>query len=613
MNVGRQGSAVWADGWDDAPRPSSSEEAAVGVARRLQARLDRHLWLLERLRAEQSYPEPPGFAELAESGHRMRRDTESLLVLGGQEPGVRGGAPRKLSDILAEAAGAAEEPGRVDVRTAPAATVAPAAAAEFLHVLSELVDDVTSVYRGARLDVASRVEGRGIVVDVSVDGGARLALDDMSGDGVAVIAEQIAGRSRHGVSLSRPLAGPPRSGPGPVASVHCPPAAVTLEEPRPVLSEPLLPTRNGNGLGNDPLGLGSDPLGTRSDRLGPADDPLGLGNDRLGSGSDRLGLSNDPLGLSNDRLGSGSDRLGLSNDPLDSGSDRLGLRNDRLGSGSDRLGLGSDPLGLSDDARRLRDDPLGLGNDPLGLSDESVRGSDDALGSGDDNPFAPRNGSSEYGSSPFESPQFESSPFASSSYGSYEPGNGLGLVANGSVFSSNGPEQTGSAAAYPGSSTDEPAAPEYALPSRSSSPPVDELFGPLLDLPQEPMDDRFSTPIFEAIASAWFRDPEPEQAADGSDGAVNGSGPVDWESPSDREWREAAARATRPDTASGTTSSGLPRRRPGDQLVPPPRPQDPNPVTERVPDRVRERLATYQRGLRQGRHRAPGAAEPDAW
>ncbi|WP_433283816.1 hypothetical protein ACQPZQ_22830 [Pseudonocardia sp. CA-142604] len=579
MNVGRQGSAVWADRWDDTPRPPSSEEAAAGVARRLQARLDRHLWLLERLRAEQSYPEPPGFAELAESGHRMRRDTESLLVLGGQEPGVRGGAPRKLSDILAEAAGAAEDPGRVEVRTAPAATVAPAAATEFLHVLSELVDDVTSVYPGARLDVASRVEGRGIVVDVSVDGGARLALDGMSGDGVAVIAEQIAGRSRQGISLSRPLAGPPRSGPGPVASVHCPPAAVTLEEPRPVLSDPLLPTRNGNGFGNDPLGLGSDPLGTGSDRLRPADDPLGLGNDRLGSGSDRLGL-------------------------------------------------GNDPLGLSDDARRLRDDPLGLGDDPLGLGDGSVRGSDDALGSGDDNPFAARNGSSEYSSSQFESsqfespkyespkyesPQFESSPFASSSYGSYEPGNGLGLLANGSVFSSNGSEQTGSGAAYPGSSADEPAAPEYALPSRSSTPPVDELFGPLLDLPQEPMDDRFSTPIFEAIASAWFRDPEPDQADDGSDGAANGSGPVDWESPSDREWREAAARAARPDPASGTTSSGLPRRRPGDQLVPPPRPQDPNPVTERVPDRVRERLATYQRGLRQGRHRAPGAEEPDAW
>jgi hypothetical protein len=46
--------------------------------------------------------------------------------------------------------------------------------------------------------------------------------------------------------------------------------------------------------------------------------------------------------------------------------------------------------------------------------------------------------------------------------------------------------------------------------------------------------------------------------------------------------------------------------------VPPPRAQEPNPVGERVPDRVRDRLSTYQRGLNQGRHRAPGE-EQDAW
>jgi hypothetical protein len=538
VNVGRQGSAVWADRWDDTPRRPSSDEAAAGVARRLQDRLDRHLWLLERLRAEQSYPELPGLAELAESGRRMRRDTESLLVLGGQESGVRGGAPRRLPDILDEAAAAADEPGRVDVRPAPAATVAPAAASEFLHVLAELVDDVTSVYPGARLDVASRVEGRGIVVDVSVDAGARLALDDMSGNGVADVAEQIAGRSRHGITLSRPLAGPPRSGPGPVASVHCPPGAVTLEEPRPVLADSFLPlpTRNGNGVG------------------------------------------------------------------------------------SNSLGTGGDPLGLDDDSRRQRHHPLGLGDDPLGLGDDSLRGSDDAL--------QPRNGSPQYDSPQYDSPQYDSPQYSSPQYDSpqysspqydspqydsYELGNGSGLSVNGSIFSANGFGEPVTGAGHPGPPADEPEPPAYTPQSRSSSPPIDELFGPLLDLPLEPIDDRYATPIFEAIASAWFRDPEPEPADESSGDASDGAGPLDWVSPSDKEWREAAARAARPETASGTTSSGLPRRRPGDQLVPPPRVEDPNPVTERVPDRVRDRLTTYQRGLRQGRHRAPGAEESGAW
>jgi hypothetical protein len=150
-----------------------------------------------------------------------------------------------------------------------------------------------------------------------------------------------------------------------------------------------------------------------------------------------------------------------------------------------------------------------------------------------------------------------------------------------------------------------------AVPSRSSSGPDtfllgpgparsggDELFGPL---PSSA--GAVGTPIFEAVASAWFRDDERGPAVD------------DWNSPGDREWRAAAARATRTDTPS-TTASGLPRRSPGDRLVPPPRSAQPPAAgpDERVPERVRDRLATYQRGLQQGRHRAadPLQADPPA-
>jgi hypothetical protein len=130
----------------------------------------------------------------------------------------------------------------------------------------------------------------------------------------------------------------------------------------------------------------------------------------------------------------------------------------------------------------------------------------------------------------------------------------------------------------------------------------DELFGPL-----PTSVGVVATPIFEAVASAWFRDDER--------GAT-----VDWNSPGDREWRAAAAAATRTDVPT-TTASGLPRRSPGDRLVPPPRAaQTSAPADERVPERVRDRLATYQRGLRQGRHRAvdpaqadPAQAAPEAW
>jgi hypothetical protein len=142
-------------------------------------------------------------------------------------------------------------------------------------------------------------------------------------------------------------------------------------------------------------------------------------------------------------------------------------------------------------------------------------------------------------------------------------------------------------------------------PARSR-PDADELFGPL------PVAvNAVATPIFEAVASAWFRDDEQAPADD-------------WNSPGDREWRAAAARATRTDAPPTTTTSGLPRRSPGDRLVSPSRAAGPvRPTPEdRAPERVRDRLATYQRGLRQGRHRAadpaatdPGPVEPapEAW
>jgi hypothetical protein len=122
----------------------------------------------------------------------------------------------------------------------------------------------------------------------------------------------------------------------------------------------------------------------------------------------------------------------------------------------------------------------------------------------------------------------------------------------------------------------------------------DELFGPL-----PTSVGVVATPIFEAVASAWFRDDERGPARD------------DWDTAGDREWREASARATRTE-APQTTASGLPRRSPGDRLVPPPRASRPSaPPDERVPERVRDRLSTYQRGLQQGRHRAADAA-PDS-
>lgn len=129
-------------------------------------------------------------------------------------------------------------------------------------------------------------------------------------------------------------------------------------------------------------------------------------------------------------------------------------------------------------------------------------------------------------------------------------------------------------------------------------PGSDPLFGPL---PVRDTADPVSTPIYEAVVSAWFREP--------------GAPGPDWESPGDAEWQAAAARAAQADRPDTTTASGLPRRRPGRQMVTPPLQRArATPVEvrseERAPERVRERLDGYQRGLRQGRHRASEQEPP---
>lgn len=582
VDVGRQDPTRWTDREDALLNRPAGDEATADVARRLQARLDRHLWLLDRWGMEQSHHDTPGLPELLETSRRMWRDTESLLLLLGQDPGAQVTDPRRLTDLLADATSAVDDPYRVDVRSAPAATVVPAAATEFLHVLAELIDDVAAVYPEARLDIASRIEARGIVVDVSVDAGPRYHLDGLDIRPVALVAEQLAERSFHRITLRRSPTGPPPDGPALVASVHCPAAAVTVDEPAPGLDGPL-PSRNGNGNGNGsvfpdgpvfddgPL-FGNGPVfddGPAFDS-GPVfgDGPLFDNGPVLGNG-----LAPGDGGLFGDRAAPENGSVFGNRAAPEHGS----LFGNRPPSDNGWI-FGDAPA--SDDAWSLaggpeRDNRSAVHN---GSAPDARSALDDGLGGG---------------SGPADGAGQRSDDSGYPGFGSDWMGNGFDPLGR----SADGP-----------AAPDGPPAPAFA-PSGSGSAQVDELFGPLLDLPLEPMDERFATPIFEAIASAWFRDPD--APSDSDEPGPSGAGPVDWETPNDSEWRAAAARAAHIEPEP-VTSSGLPRRRPGNQLVPPPRVQLSTPAGERVPDRVRERLATYQRGLNQGRHRAPGAGESEA-
>jgi hypothetical protein len=478
-NVGRQSTATRENG-RSGPVPVPADGRRVGgdvsadVLRRLRERVDRNVRLVDRMRADPLAPEPPGLPELIDTARRMRHDAETLLLLAGIDAGPRPGAPARLSALLDEAVDATDEPMRVDVRTGPNATVEPGAAVELLHVVSEVVDHVTAIHPGARVEVASRTEAPGgIVVEVRTASNTRY---DPTGKLGMAVAARIAQHSRSGLALRTPPPG--AAGPAtPIATVHCPARSVSVHE---VDYSPWPGPSSYDALGRPAPGGSNGTIhhDAGSESVTPAH-----------------GIPLDPRNI--------------------------------LPSPRATVEALFSELTAETNARSAA---------PQADDRRGVHGGTDRLGAYD----PARNGRS-----------------------------------------------------YP------------------NAAPVDELFGPLGDLPVENQPE--ATPIYEAVASAWFVEGTENDAA------------ADWESPSDREWRAAAERATSQPEDVTFTAEGLPRRRPGGRLVPPRLSTGgeggdgaharPAASTDRVPDRVRERLATYQRGLRQGRHRAepvdPG--DPAAW
>ncbi|HEV2451163.1 MAG TPA: ATP-binding protein, partial [Streptosporangiaceae bacterium] len=105
-------------------------------------------------------------------------------------------------------------------------------------------------------------------------------------------------------------------------------------------------------------------------------------------------------------------------------------------------------------------------------------------------------------------------------------------------------------------------------------------------------------PIFESVESDWFR--RGKHSADHA--PARGS----WSSPADAGWR--AAEVADAPVSAGHTPSGLPRRQPGANLVPGGIGQSPlaPPPPARTPAQTRDRMSSFQQGIRRARANSPG-------
>jgi hypothetical protein len=123
-----------------------------------------------------------------------------------------------------------------------------------------------------------------------------------------------------------------------------------------------------------------------------------------------------------------------------------------------------------------------------------------------------------------------------------------------------------------------------------------------------PAAEQSRLPIFESVESDWFR-----RSRRGSDAPDTGTPMEAWSSPADEGWQ--AAEVAQEPVSSGVTAAGLPQRVPKANLVPGRAGlagATAQPVPARSPAQTQERLASFQRAVREARAAAQaGDADQD--
>ena len=154
----------------------------VNLSRRSQSLVERQIRVITRL--ERSEQDSERLASLFQVDHlatRMRRNSENLLVLAGQELSRRWGQPVALVDVLRAAVSEIEQYERVTLNVQPGISIRREAVRDVVHLTAELVENATS-YSAADTPVT-------IEAHLLSSGGALIEIADQ---GVGMRAEAMA-------------------------------------------------------------------------------------------------------------------------------------------------------------------------------------------------------------------------------------------------------------------------------------------------------------------------------------------------------------------------------------------------------------------------------------
>jgi signal transduction histidine kinase len=541
----------------------------INLSRRSQSLIERQLSLIDSL--EQSEQDPGRLSSLFRLDHlatRMRRNSENLLVLAGHEVTRRWSQPVPLVDVLRAAISEIEQYERVVLNVQPGIVVVGQAVNDVVHLVAEIVENATTFSpEDAQVYVSGQpLSSGGVLLDIT-DNGVGISDQEMSHanwrlDNPPVVDVAVSRRmglfvvgrlaARHGVRVRLRHA---QSG-GLTALIWLPDTVAAPE-----VAAPLGRLRRFEAEDFGPAPSLSAP--TQTPTLGAAPATQAARIPRFSPGSPESPVS--PSAPTSPSFAPAASGIGP--------------------------GPGS---------------PSNPGNAVGNLAAAASRGWDDGSKEEPTQALPTRNGSvgaPANGDGDGATGQRPAAPLAASG-----PTGPSRLPS----FAGQGPQATQMPASPVGSQNvrggDGPSASDATVaPVPNGSQATDGAgtdLGRVQVPPPAAQDQRL--PIFDSLESDWFRRSGKTLSSTWVQPTQQAAQPS-WTSPADEGWR--AAQALAEPAAGETTQAGLPRRVPRANLVPGSvgggGPEAEAEAPARSPDAARSRMASFQRGVREGRAASP--------
>jgi len=561
----------------------------VNLSRRSQSLVERQIRLIDDL--EQGEQDPERLSSLFQMDHlatRMRRNSENLLVLAGHDESRRWNQPVALVDVLRAALSEIEQYERVTLNVQPGIAVRGQAVSDVVHLTAELVENATSFSAAdTPVTIAGHLLSSGGVLLEITDQGVGMGAEEMAHanwrlDNPPVVDVAVSRRmglfvvarlaARHGIRVRlRPAA----SG-GLIALVWLPDETIMHE------------TADGTpGMRGDSM---AEPA------LGPFADGAfaGVGAETNGGSTSIWG--DDGRSITEQEVNAArAPRFAPLRADAEDTSSSLGPK--RIPGAGPRPGgwATTGPLPVFRTVPRPADgepemtspQPLVTGPLPFVTGPPAVTGQSPPL----------------TGQQPVTGPdaELEAAPRTEA------PKSGSPAAAAPAAFDfGSGPVPA------EGNGSDSSLTTPYTVLGAPASLDTAPSRGAVIVPPADASGEEHRLPIFEAVESDWFRRGRPAVGRPSSEPEPSTSN--GWATtPADEGWR--AAEAISAPTSGGVTSAGLPKRVPQANLVPgaagAAAGSSPATTPSRSAAATRERFASFQRGVREGRAAASQAGSDD--